>query len=223
MRRFFPGATSFKNSSSVRVENALLALSTTSCQELIATCTDNSWDVIGTSLSLGFPPILHAAFWVMSSLWCGEPSRLSSGHRRRTADRRFHISAQHPRQWLDAEGTVRSHKLPFLCCDSIAGTAGLMTRPVCRATSEYSTRYPRRTPCKGAALRTRCAALPVRCPASERGETEAAAQCRIRRSPRRRAKRIDGGSMMRVRHKLARGGGLTTRGKRVYIHSELAN
>src|SRR6267154_6645985 len=56
MRRFFPGATSFKNSSSVRVENALLALSTTSCQELIATCTDNSWDVIGTSLSLDSRP-----------------------------------------------------------------------------------------------------------------------------------------------------------------------
>src|SRR5713226_8507054 len=56
MRRFLPGATSFKNSSSVRVENALLALSTTSCQELIATCTDNSWDVIGTSLSLDSRP-----------------------------------------------------------------------------------------------------------------------------------------------------------------------
>src|SRR5258708_16746692 len=56
MRRFLPGATSFKNSSSVSVENALLALSTTSCQELIATCTDTSWDVIGTSLSLDSRP-----------------------------------------------------------------------------------------------------------------------------------------------------------------------
>jgi hypothetical protein len=32
----------------------LLALSTTSRQELIATCTDNLWDVIGTSLSFCF-------------------------------------------------------------------------------------------------------------------------------------------------------------------------
>jgi len=56
----------------------------------------------------------------------------------------------------------------------------------CRATSEYSRRYPRRTSCKDHAIRSRYAALPVRCPASGRGETEAAAQCRIRRSPRRR-------------------------------------
>src|SRR6202795_2239296 len=55
-----------------------------------------------------------------------------------------------------------------------------------RATSEYSRRYPRRTSCKDHAIRSRYAALPVRCPASGRGETEAAAQCRIRRSPRRR-------------------------------------
>src|ERR1700737_4058631 len=55
-----------------------------------------------------------------------------------------------------------------------------------RATSEYSRRYPRRTSGKDHAIRSRYAALPVRCPASERGETEAAAQCRIRRSPRRR-------------------------------------
>src|SRR6266852_3588835 len=119
MRRFFPGATSFKNSSSVRVENALLALSTTSCQELIATCTDNSWDVIGTSLSLGFPPILHAAFCVMSSLWCGEPSRLSSGHRRRAADLRFHISAQHPvNGWMlmGPFGRISFHSLLRLNC-----------------------------------------------------------------------------------------------------------
>src|SRR4029077_6480440 len=52
MRRFFPGATSLKSSSSVRLENILLALSTASPQELIATCTDNLWVVIGTSLSL---------------------------------------------------------------------------------------------------------------------------------------------------------------------------
>src|SRR6266850_7130207 len=56
----------------------------------------------------------------------------------------------------------------------------------CRATSEYSRRYPRRTSCKDHAIRSRCAALPVRCPASAKGETEAAAQCRIHRSPRRR-------------------------------------
>src|SRR5260370_34926396 len=56
----------------------------------------------------------------------------------------------------------------------------------CRATCEYSRRYPRRTSCKDHAIRSRYAASPVRCPASGRGETEAAAQCRIRRSPRRR-------------------------------------
>src|SRR6202171_1559841 len=50
MRRFFPGATSFKSSSSVRLENILLAFSTTSRQELIATCTDNLWDVIVINL-----------------------------------------------------------------------------------------------------------------------------------------------------------------------------
>src|SRR6266566_1311577 len=53
----------------------------------------------------------------------------------------------------------------------------------CRATSEYSRRYPRRTSCKDHAVRSRYAALPVRCPASGRGEMEAAAQCRIRRCP----------------------------------------
>src|SRR5216684_113099 len=56
----------------------------------------------------------------------------------------------------------------------------------CRATSEYSRRYPRRTSCKDHGIRSRYAALPVRCPASGRGETQAAAQCRIRRSQRRR-------------------------------------
>src|SRR5216684_1035062 len=56
----------------------------------------------------------------------------------------------------------------------------------CRATSEYSRRYPHRTSCKDHGIRSRYAALPVRCPASGRGETQAAAQCRIRRSPRRR-------------------------------------
>src|SRR5713101_6844451 len=56
----------------------------------------------------------------------------------------------------------------------------------CRATSEYSRRYPRRTSCKDHAIHSRHAASPVRCPASGKGETEAAAQCRIRRSPRRR-------------------------------------
>src|SRR5258705_8246780 len=58
-------------------------------------------------------------------------------------------------------------------------------RLACRATSEYSRRYPRRMSCKDHAIRSRYAALPVRCRASGRGETEAAAQCRIRRSPRR--------------------------------------
>jgi hypothetical protein len=53
-----------------------------------------------------------------------------------------------------------------------------------RATSEYSRRYPRRTSCKDHAIRSRYAASPVRCPASGKGETEAAAQCRIRRLPR---------------------------------------
>src|SRR6202790_2765108 len=79
------------------------------------------------------------------------------------------------------------------CCASIAEDFGIDERPNgCRATSEYSRRYPRRTSCKVHAIRSRYAALPIRCPASGRGETEAAAQCRMRRSPRRRAKRIDG-------------------------------
>src|SRR5713226_10286399 len=43
----------------------------------------------------------------------------------------------------------------------------------CRATAEYSRRYPRRTSCKDHAIRSRYAALPVRCTASGRGETEA--------------------------------------------------
>src|SRR5712671_662556 len=55
-----------------------------------------------------------------------------------------------------------------------------------RATSEYLRRYPRRTSCKDHAIRIRYAASRVRCPGSGRGETQAAAQCRIRRSPRRR-------------------------------------
>src|SRR5712664_2484040 len=53
----------------------------------------------------------------------------------------------------------------------------------CRATSEYSRRYPRRMSCKDDAIHSRYAPLPVRCPASGRGETEAAAQCRVRRCP----------------------------------------
>src|SRR5260370_43706 len=55
-----------------------------------------------------------------------------------------------------------------------------------RATSEYSRRYPRRTYCKDHAIRIRYAASRVRCRGSGRGETQAAAQCRIRRSPRAR-------------------------------------
>jgi hypothetical protein len=59
-------------------------------------------------------------------------------------------------------------------------TLSLMTHPnACRATSEYSRPYPHRTSRKDHAIRSRYAALPVRCPASGRGETEAAAQCRI--------------------------------------------
>jgi len=46
-----------------------------------------------------------------------------------------------------------------------------------RATSEYSRRYPRRTSCKDRAIRSRYAAWPVGCPASGRGEPQAAAQC----------------------------------------------
>src|SRR5258708_31496955 len=46
MRRFFPGATSFKSWSWVRAENILSVLSKTTRHELIATFTDNCWDVI---------------------------------------------------------------------------------------------------------------------------------------------------------------------------------
>src|SRR5258708_187684 len=55
-----------------------------------------------------------------------------------------------------------------------------------RATCEYSRRYPRRRFCKDHATRRRYAGLRARCPASGKGEREGAAQCRIRRSPRRR-------------------------------------
>src|ERR1700681_1126957 len=55
-----------------------------------------------------------------------------------------------------------------------------------RATSEYSRRYPRRTSCKDHAIRSRYAVLLVHCPASGKGDPEAAAQYRIRRSPHRR-------------------------------------
>src|ERR1700736_1382246 len=54
-----------------------------------------------------------------------------------------------------------------------------------RATSEYSRRYPRRTSCKDHPIRIRYAALPARFRASGKGDPEAAAQCRIRRSLRR--------------------------------------
>src|SRR5258708_13125948 len=63
MRRFLPRATSFKSSSSVRLENILLALATTSRQELIATCTDNLWDVIDTSTSLDSCPSFMQPCW----------------------------------------------------------------------------------------------------------------------------------------------------------------
>src|SRR5258708_20043776 len=62
----------------------------------------------------------------------------------------------------------------------------LSTTTRCPATSDYSKRYPRKTSCTDHPIRSRYAALPVRCPACGRGETEAAAHCRIRRSPRRR-------------------------------------
>jgi hypothetical protein len=45
-------ATFSKAGRPVRFESVLLALSKTSCHELIATCTDNLFDVIDTSLSL---------------------------------------------------------------------------------------------------------------------------------------------------------------------------
>src|SRR5260221_4242077 len=47
----------------------------------------------------------------------------------------------------------------------------------CRATFEYSRRYPRRRSGKDRQIHSRCAALPIRCPASGRDATEAAAQC----------------------------------------------
>src|SRR6266853_4407993 len=55
----------------------------------------------------------------------------------------------------------------------------LSTTNGCRATAEYSRRYPRRTSCTDHPIRSRYAASPVRWPASGKGETEAAAQCRI--------------------------------------------
>src|SRR5258708_28386157 len=61
MRRFFPGATSFKSWSWVRAENILSVLSKTTRHELIATFTDNCWDVI-----LKFP-----LFQVQYPLTCG--------------------------------------------------------------------------------------------------------------------------------------------------------
>ena len=70
----------------------------------------------------------------------------------------------------------------FPCLHLLSTTNG------CRATAEYSRRYPRRTSCTDHPIRSRYAASPVSCPASGRGETEAAAQCRIRRSPRRRCR-----------------------------------
>src|SRR5216683_5888604 len=73
--------------------------------------------------------------------------------------------------------------LRLTVCGRIAETTFMLRMPNgYRATSEYSRRYPRRTFCRDPAIRRRYAALPVRCPASGRGETEAAAQCRIRRS-----------------------------------------
>src|ERR1700730_6073991 len=85
MSRFFPGATSFKSSSSVRLENILLALSTTSRQELIATCTDNLWDVIcnkplfrSLSILCAAPAVCHrpkAAPECIKFLWPAPNSR----------------------------------------------------------------------------------------------------------------------------------------------------
>src|ERR1700733_13463331 len=54
MRRFLPGATSFKSWSSGRFKSVLFALSKTSRHELIATFTDNSCEV--TVIRLSFNP-----------------------------------------------------------------------------------------------------------------------------------------------------------------------
>src|SRR3984885_6025054 len=75
MRRFLPGATSLKSLSSGRLENILLALSPTSRQELIATCTDNLWDVIDTSLSVDSCPSLYHSG---GQIWALPPSTNSS-------------------------------------------------------------------------------------------------------------------------------------------------
>src|SRR5579864_1600737 len=84
--------------------------------------------------------------------------------------------------YLDDDETVRSHKFRLLASTLLLRAWISMTRSSGRpATSEYSKRYPRRTFCKGLPRRSRHAALPAHCPASGRGETEAAAQCRIRR------------------------------------------
>src|SRR5258708_33725225 len=56
-------AASFKSSFSVRLVNLLLALATTSRQELIATCTDNLWDVIDSSASLDSCPSFMQPCW----------------------------------------------------------------------------------------------------------------------------------------------------------------
>src|SRR6266853_5044448 len=51
----------------------------------------------------------------------------------------------------------------FPCLHLLSTTNG------CRATAEYSRRYPRRTSCTDHPIRSRYAALPVRCPASGKG------------------------------------------------------
>src|SRR4029077_2114793 len=67
MTRFFPGATSFKSSSSVKFENVLPARSATSFQELIATFTDSCWDVIESTSLVRVVCELQIAFSAISS------------------------------------------------------------------------------------------------------------------------------------------------------------
>src|SRR5712671_4415580 len=80
MRRFLPGATSFKSWSSVRFESVLLALSKMSRHELIATCTDNLSAVTGISplfRCLSFMQPRQSAI----SLALGRLLDFQSGHR----------------------------------------------------------------------------------------------------------------------------------------------
>src|SRR5580700_7061833 len=111
MRRFLPGATSLKSWSSGRLENILLALSTTSRQELIATCTDNLWDVIDISLSLDSCPSLYHSG---GQIWALPPStnssipvtKLESSEARNNAT--FATSSGSPMRPMGMVDTIRS-------------------------------------------------------------------------------------------------------------------